>query len=119
MRILQILLSLIFGFGLLYWGRWIQLHPEKLTRQGSYAGVNTFGARLFRAQVLVMGVGLLFGGTFLLLGGLAYLVFRSDASLWAVGLPTIITTTIGAFRIRAEVKKQPPYRSTSPHGWWP
>jgi hypothetical protein len=103
-----------------FFGRWIQLHPEKVTPKGVFMGPQTFGARLFRAQVKFVGTFAVFGGTwcavFALLSKLAV------ASLilgWIAQLVGLCAGAYAAMHVRRQVRARPEYVSSNPHGWWP
>ena len=63
-QILSALFSALLAalFGLV--GRWIQLHPERIVPKGQFVGRDSSGARLFRAQVVLVGNLMVFGETF-------------------------------------------------------
>jgi len=73
-QILSTLLSVLIAalFGLV--GRWIQLHPERIVPKGQFVGRDSSGARLFRAQVILVGSFTVFGGTFVVVSSLLSLL---------------------------------------------
>ncbi len=102
-----------------FFGRWIQLHPEKVAPKGSFGGPNTFWARLFRAQVIFIGTGAVLGGTWCAVFGL---LSALTSNLIVLGIGQVAGLGLGmyvAVRVRKEVRRRPAYVSTSPYGWWP
>jgi membrane associated rhomboid family serine protease len=119
-QILSALLSAFLAalFGLL--GRWIQLHPERIVPKGQFVGRDSSGARLFRAQMVLMGTFMVFGGTFGVVSSLlSLLTFRSAILQLLARLIGLVVGVLAAIRVRKEVRSQPGYVSTSPYGWWP
>ena len=119
----QILSALLFAFfaalfGLV--GRWIQLHPERIVPKGQFVGRDSAGARLFRAQVVLVGSFMVFAGTFGLVSFLlSILTFRSAVSQLLARLTGLIVGIVAAIRVRKEARSRPEYVSSSPYGWWP
>lgn len=106
------------GFALL--GRWLQLHPERIVPEGQFMGQNTFGARLFRAQVFLVGTFAVFGGTCGALYSLLQLAAFGSAVLdWVIRLAALVAGILAAIHVRKEVKARPVHESKSPYGWWP
>jgi hypothetical protein len=116
MQIVASLLSAAFAL----FGRWVQLHPEKIVPTGHFTGPDTLGARLFRAQVAVIGTIAVFGGTYGALHGLLqFATFGSVAFGWIVVLTAVATGVVAAVYVRREANARPMHKSTSPYGWWP
>ena len=105
-------------FGLL--GRWIQLHPERIVPKGQFVGRDSSGARLFRAQVVLVGTLMVFGGTFgVIVSLLSLLTFRSLVLQLLARLIGLVVGVLAAICVRKEVRSRPEYDSDSPYGWWP
>jgi hypothetical protein len=106
----------VFALG----GRWIQHHPERTVPKGHFVGANTLGARLFRAQVAILGTFMVFGGTtgavFSLLSLLTPASLRLELFAKLIG---VVAGVLAAIRVRREVRTRPEYVSSSPYGWWP
>jgi len=106
------------GFALL--GRWVQLHPERVAPKGHFIGPDTFGARLFRTEVAVVGTVAVLGSTWATVRSLFSLLTTSSAVLTAVmQLAGLAAGAAAAIYVRKEVSIRPPYVSASPYGWWP
>jgi hypothetical protein len=116
---MQIVISLLSAVWALF-GRWIQLHPEKVVPAGHFVGPDTLGARLFRVQVAVIGTVAVFGGTYGALHELLqFLAFRSVALGWIIVLTAAATGVVVALYVRREASARPIHKSSSPYGWWP
>jgi hypothetical protein len=116
MQVIGVFISVFFAFG----GRWILLHPERLVSKGQFTGPDSPGARLYRIQALVVGTGMVFGGTSMAVSSLASLLsFGSAVMLWMGSLLGIAAGVIAAMHVHKEAKARPPYVSNSPYGWWP
>jgi hypothetical protein len=101
-------------------GRWIQLHPEKVVLQGIFMGPHTFGARLFRAKVAIIGSLAVFGGTWCAVFALlSRLVLVSPILSGIAQLVGLCAGVSAAIYVRKEVRARPEYVSSNPHGWWP
>lgn len=116
---MQIVFSILSAAFALF-GRWIQLHPEKIVPSGQFMGPDTRGARLFRVQVAVIGTIAVFGGT---CGALSSLLqpatFHSVALGWIMVLTAVAAGVVAAVYVRREARARPMHKSTSPYGWWP
>jgi hypothetical protein len=114
--VLASILFAVFALG----GRWIQLHPERTVPKGQFVGPNTLGARLFRAQMAILGTFMVFGGStaavFSLLSLLTSASLRLELAAKLIG---VIVGVLAAIRVRREVRTQAEYVSSSPYGWWP
>src|ERR1700739_97089 len=114
--IVAAVLFAVFALG----GRWIQLHPERTVPKGQFAGPNTLGARLFRAQVAILGTFMVFSGTtaavFSLLSLLSSALLRLELVVKLIG---VVAGILAATRARMEARTRPEYVSTNPYGWWP
>lgn len=116
MRIVAGLLSAAFAL----FGRWIQLHPEKIVPAGQFMGPDTLGARLFRVQVAVVGTVAVFGGTCgALYELLRFATFGSVALGWMMVLTAVAAGILAAVYVRCEANALPMHKSNSPYGWWP
>jgi len=114
MIIIRVLM--LVGFALL--GRWMQLHPERIVPKGWFIGENTFGARLLRAQATVVGgFAVLAGTAFALSTALVPLTSGHSVLQVIVWLLAVTLGILAVSYVRKEVKRQPLYRSTSPHRW--
>lgn len=115
----EIIQALIFsGFALL--GRWMQLHPERVVPEGTFMRHNTVGARLFRAQIVVIGTMAVFGGTYFALSTLVEAAsFDSVLLGWVFRLVALVAAVLTAIYVRKEVNARPAHQSTNPYGWWP
>ena len=114
--LLTALLAALFGLV----GRWIQLHPERIVPKGQFVGRDSFGARLFRAQVVLVGTFMVFGGTFgVVFSALSRLTFRSAILQVLAQLICLVVGVLAAIRVRKEARSRPEYVSSSPYGWWP
>lgn len=112
--------SMICAAAFALFGRWLQLHPEKLVPAGHFIGPHTFGARLFRLQVAFLGTFAVFGGiTGALYTLLQFATFGSVVLGWIALLLSIAAGVFVAVRVRREVKARPVHESKSPYGWWP
>lgn len=113
---IQIVMGIVFAL----LGRWVQLHPERVVPKGHFVGPNTFGARLFRAQTVVIGGFAVFGGTWIAVSKLLTLVsFDLSILAWIAQFIGVAAGAAAVSYVRKEVKKQPPYVSNTPYGWWP
>jgi len=116
MTVISVLMSAAFAAA----GRWIQLKPHRVVPTGHFIGANTFGAQLFRVQMAVMGIFMVFAGSFgtmfFVLGALS---FGSIILGWVGMLIAIVAGIVAAVYVRREVKKHPVHVSESPLGWWP
>ncbi|MGO9210238.1 MAG: hypothetical protein ACLPXM_05215 [Terriglobales bacterium] len=113
-----IAMILFAGFGLL--GRWMLLHPESIVPKGMFMGRNTFFARLFRAEVLVIGTCAVFGGTCAALSAAFSLVAAHSWLIsWTLKLVAVAAGVVAAIHVHKELKARPSYESTNPYGWWP
>jgi len=116
---MQIVVSLLSAAFALF-GRWIQLHPEKIVPTGQFMGPDSVGARLFRLQVAVIGTIAVFGGTYGALNGfLQFATFGSVALGWTMVLTAVATGIVAAIYVRREANARPMHQSNSPYGWWP
>ncbi len=116
MQIVVCLLSAAFAL----FGRWIQLHPEKIVPTGQFMGPDTIGARLFRVQVAVVGTIAVFGGTYGALHSLLqFTAFGSVVLDWIMVLVAAATGIVAAVYVRREANARPMHKSNSPYGWWP
>jgi membrane associated rhomboid family serine protease len=114
--IVGVLVPIAFALG----GRWIQLHPERVVPKGQFVGPNSFGARLFRGQIFFVGTFGVFGGTWMAVHSILWLLtFGSIGLGWAAQLLGVCAGVFAAVYVRNEVKKRPAYVSDSPYGWWP
>jgi cytochrome c biogenesis protein CcdA len=110
------ILFAVFALG----GRWIQLHPERTVPKGHFVGPNTRGARLFRAQVAILGTLMVFGGTAATVFSLLSLLTSASVRLELFAkLIALVAGVLAAIRVRREVRTRPQYVSSSPYGWWP
>ncbi|MGA8867113.1 MAG: hypothetical protein WB510_09100 [Candidatus Sulfotelmatobacter sp.] len=101
-------------------GRWIQLHPERTVPKGQFVGPNTFGARLFRGQMAILGTFMVFGGsTAAVFSIFSLLTFGSVRFEVFAKLIGVIAGVLAAIRVRKEAQSRPEYVSSSPYGWWP
>jgi membrane associated rhomboid family serine protease len=113
---LRIVLAVGFGLG----GRWIQLYPERVVPKGYFVGPNTLGARLFRAQMVVLGGFMVLGGTWIALSSTLSLVsFGSSIVVWFGQIIGVTAGVAAVIYVRREVNARPPYISDTPYGWWP
>ena len=109
---------IFLGFALL--GRWMQLYPEKIVPKGIYTGENTFGAKLLRTEAKVIGAFAVLGGTtFALSTALQPLTSGHTILQFLTWSVAIVLGVLAVVYVRKEVRKWPPYKSTSPYGWWP
>jgi len=115
MALVAIVFFVLFALG----GRWAQLHPERIVSKGLFTGRDTFGARLFRAQIAVIGTFAVFFGTQSVIFTALSSVVHSVALIWIAHLIAITTGIIAAVHVRREVQGQPKYVSDTPNGWWP
>jgi hypothetical protein len=76
--IVGILISVAFTLG----GRWVQLHPERVVPKGWFVGPNTFGARLFRGRMAVLGTFAVFVATWIAISSILSLFAFSSVILW-------------------------------------
>ena len=114
--VLSAVLAALFGFV----GRWIQLHPERVVPKGQFVGRDSSGARLFRAQMILVGTFMVFGGTFGVVSSLLSLLTFGSAVLQVLSrLIAIVLGVLAAIRVRKEARARPEYVSSSPYGWWP
>jgi len=75
---------------------------------------------LFRAQVILVGSFMVFGGTFVVVSSLlSLLTFRSAVLQMLARLIGLIVGVLAAIRVRKEARSRPEYVSSSPYGWWP
>ena len=101
-------------------GRWIQLHPERTVPKGQFVGPNTRGARMFRAQMAILGTFMVFGGTTAAVFSLLSLITGASVRLELLAkLIGVVAGVLAAIRVRREVRIRPEYVSSSPYGWWP
>jgi hypothetical protein len=101
-------------------GRWIQLHPERTVPKGQFVGPNTLGARLFRAQMAILGTFMVFGGTTASVYSLLSLLTSASVRLELLAkLIGVFAGVFAAIRVRREARTRPEYVSSSPYGWWP
>lgn len=116
MKLVPVLL--FAGFAL--FGRWLQLHPEKVFPAGSFIGEHTAGARLARVGITLIGTIAVFAGTcacvFTLL---QFLILGHSALETANYVISGIVGVIAARLILTQAKCRPPHQGTNPHGWWP
>src|SRR3954470_3453247 len=102
---------LMFGaFALL--GRWLQLHPEKVIPEGAFISEETKGAKLARAQVVVVGIfAVVLGTAFALYSVLELVTFGH----WTLSLLAVLIAGVAgvivAKRVRTEVKSLPNHHS--------
>ena len=116
---MQIVASLLLAAFALF-GRWIQLHPEKIVPTGHFMGPDTLGARLFRVQVAVIGTIAVFAGTYGALHGLLqFATFGFVALGWIMALTAAAMGVVAAVYVRREANSRPMHKSTWPNGWWP
>ena len=116
MIVIQILLCA--GFAAV--GRWVQLHQEKVFPKGHFVAVNSWGAKLGRAQVVLVGSFAVFAGTTGTLLALFSIIPSESKAVTIIGLAVAASTgMLALFYVRREVKSLPPPQSTHPHGWWP
>ncbi len=94
----------------------MQLYPKKLIPEGYFIGENTIGARLFRAQVAVLGIFFVFCGAVGALYAVATFIPYLGSLWWAVGVPGAV---FAVFHVRGKVNERGPHKSDNPHGWWP
>jgi hypothetical protein len=114
--IVATILFAVFALG----GRWIQLHPERTVPKGQFVGPNTLGARLFRAQIAILGIFMVFGGTTAAVFSLLSLLTPASARLELLAeLIGVAAGVLAAIRVRMEARTRPEYVSSSPYGWWP
>jgi hypothetical protein len=110
----------LFSAAFALFGRWVQLHPEKIVPTGHFIGPDTLGARLFRLQVAVMGTIAVFGGTYGALHGLLQFINVGSVVLsWMMTTAAAATGLVAAVYVRREANARPMHKSTSPYGWWP
>jgi hypothetical protein len=116
---MPIVISLLWAAFALF-GRWLQLHPEKLVPSGQFMGPDTTGARLFRAQIAIIGTIAVFGGT---CGAfhelLRFAAFGSVVLRWMMVLAAAATGIVAAVYVRREANARPMHKSNNPYGWWP
>jgi hypothetical protein len=99
MQIVASLLSAAFAL----FGRWIQLHPEKIVPTGHFTRPDTLGARLFRVQVALIGTIAVFGGTYGALHALLqFATFGSVVLAWIMVLTAVATGIVAAIYVRRE-----------------
>jgi hypothetical protein len=114
--VLATILFAVFAFG----GRWIQLHPERTVPKGQFVGPNTLGARLFRAQIAILGTFVVFAGTTAAVFSLLSLLTTPSVRLEPMAkLVGVVAGAIAAIYVRKEARTRPEYVSSSPYGWWP
>jgi membrane associated rhomboid family serine protease len=103
-----------------FFGRWIQLHPERVVMNGIFMSPHTFGARLFRAQAAIVGTLAVFGGAWCVVFALlSRLALVSLALGWTAQVVGVCAGVYAAVYVRKEVRARPEYVSNNPHGWWP
>lgn len=116
MIVIQVLLCA--GFAAV--GRWMQLHQEKVFPKGHFVAVDSWGAKLGRAQVALVGSFAVFAGTTGTLLAFFRIIPSKSNVVTIIGF--VLAVSIGMlafFHVRREVKSLPPPKSTHPHGWWP
>jgi len=114
--ILAAILFAAFALG----GRWIQLHPERTVPKGHFVGPNTLGARLFRAQIAILGTFMVFAGTTAAIFSLLSLLTSASVRLELMAkLIGAVAGVLAAMHVRREARTRPEYVSNSPYGWWP
>ena len=118
-KTVRVIAAILFaGFSL--GGRWIQLHPERIVTKGQFVGPDTRGARLFRAQMAILGTFVVFGGTTAAVFSLLSLVIPASVRFEVIAeLIGGVAGVFAAIRVRKEARTRPQYVSTSPYGWWP
>jgi hypothetical protein len=115
---IAIQILLFAGFALL--GRWLQLHQERVFPKGYFVAVNSWGAKLARAQVAVVGTFAVVGGTAGSISRLLSVVpVRSQFLAAAIVVIGLSAGVMAAIYVRKEVRVLPPHQSTDPNGWWP
>ena len=116
MSIVAAILFALFALG----GRWIQLHRERTVPKGQFVGPNTLGARLFRAQVAILGTFMVFGGTTAAVFSLLSLLTSASVRLGLLAkLIGAVAGVLAAIYVRWEARTRPEYVSNTPYGWWP
>lgn len=91
-----------------FFGRWLQLHPEKIVPKGWFAGPNTFLARMFRVQVAFVGTFAVFGGTSgAVFGVLSAFTFNSIVLGWTAQVIGLSVGIYAAIRVRKQVRVRP------------
>ena len=114
--VIQVALSATFAV----LGRWVQLHPERVFPKGNFVAVNSWGAKLARAQVAIFGTLAVFIGTAGTLWKLTGSCPLHSATAEVIILVIDVAEgLIAAIYVRKEVRASPPYQSTDPQGWWP
>jgi len=116
----MVLIQIVMFAGSAALGRWMQLRPEKVFPRGTFISAASWGARLGRAQITLVGtVAVLGGATFGLRALLGMIPFHStivEVVMWIIAFAGGI---LAAVFVRKEVLALPPPRSTDPNGWWP
>jgi len=110
----SLLLSLDFSEG------GFNFTQSEIVPKGQFVGRDSSGARLFRAQVVLVGTLMVFGGTFgVIVSLLSLLTFRSLVLQLLARLIGLVVGVLAAICVRKEVRSRPEYDSDSPYGWWP
>lgn len=114
------LIGIVLAIGFALGGRWIQLYPERVVPKGHFVGPTTLGARLFRAQMAVLGGFMVLGGTCMALSSaLSLISFGSSIVVWIGRVVAVAAGVAAVIYVRREVNARPPYVSNTPYGWWP
>ncbi len=113
-------IATIFSAAFALAGRWLQLHPERVFPEGFFTGQSTLGARVGRAQIVLLGTFMVAAGTFFAIIALVIaLPFHSDVLLWTAIAAGSMAGLVAAIYVRKEAKARLLHKSKSPYGWWP
>jgi hypothetical protein len=112
---MQIFPSLLSG-GVALFGRWVQLHQEKIVPPGHFTGLDKFRARLFHGQVAALGTIAVSGGTYLALHNLLQFATLGSVALgWITTVIAIASAMIAAAYVRSEASARATYKSKRPN----
>lgn len=108
MPLSTILIGVPFMVAFAFFGRWLQLHTERIVSKGCFAGPNTFLARMFRVQVAFVGTFAVFGGTWgAVFGVLSAFTFNSIVLGWTAQVIGLSVGIYAAIRVRKQVRVRP------------
>jgi hypothetical protein len=94
--------------------------PERVVPKGHFVRPDTFGARVFRGEIAILGTFAVLSGTWgAVFSLLSLLNLHSSLLSWITQLTGIAGGILAAIYVRKEVTTRPPYVSNTPYGWWP
>jgi hypothetical protein len=116
MTIISILLSVAMAL----FGRWLQMHPDRLVIEGAFAQRDSLAARTFRSLIAVLGSFAVFAGIYSALWNV-----RNPENVGSAGFRLLLRfgfAVVGMFAVvyvRKQAKAHPLPQSKSVYGWWP